>query len=124
MDIETAKYISNYYHRFFNEKESIAHRHLNSIFKLDGEPENSPRYRIYKRTGKITSDIEALELIKNGETEFFINTANRILKEHNGEIFLNNCPNCQKLARTPKARQCRHCGNKWFENKKGCACGG
>ncbi len=117
MNIETAKYITNYYHQFLNEKENIAHRHLYSIFKLNSESENSPRYKIYKQTGKITSDKEALELIKNGETEFFINTANRILKEHNKEIFINNCPNCQKLARTPKARQCRHCGNKWFDNE-------
>jgi len=41
-----------------------------------------------------------------------VNTADRILKEHNEEIFLNNFPN-QKLARTLNARQCRHCGNKW-----------
>ena len=116
MNIETARYISNYYHRFFNEKENIAHRHITSLFKLNGESESSSRYKIYKRKGWITNDIEALNLIKNGETEFFINTANRILEEHNEEIFLNNCPICQKLARTPKARQCRHCGNKWFDS--------
>ena len=116
MNIETARYISNYYNQFFNEKENIANRHLNSLFKLNGEPESSSRYKIYKRKGWITTDEKALELIKNGETEFFINTANRILKKQKEEIFLNNCPNCKKLARTPKARQCRHCGNKWFEN--------
>jgi hypothetical protein len=115
VDIETAKYISNYYHHFFNEKEIIAHKHLNSLFKLDGEPQDSPRYKIYKRKGWITSDRDALELIKNGDTEFFINTAKRIIKECREEIFLNNCPDCGKLARTPKARQCRHCGNKWFD---------
>ena len=116
MDIETATYISNYYHRFFNEKENLAHRHIISLYKLKGESENSSRYKIYKRKGVITTDEEALELIKNGETEFFINTANRILEEHKGEVLLNYCTNCQKLARTPKARQCRHCGKKWFEN--------
>ncbi|MDB2539184.1 hypothetical protein N9X23_02325 [Flavobacteriales bacterium] len=117
VDIETAKYISNYYHRFFNDKENIAHRHLNSLFKLDGESQDSPRYKIYKRKGWITPDREALELIKNGDTEFFINTAKRIIKESGEKIFLNNCPDCGKLARTPKARQCRHCGNKWFDKK-------
>ena len=115
MNIETAKYISNYYHRFFNERENVAHRHLNSLHKLNGESDTSSRYNMYKRRGWITNDKEALELLKNGETEFFINTANRILKEHKDDIFLNYCPNCQKLARTPKARQCRDCGHKWFE---------
>ncbi len=117
MDLETATYISNYYHQFFNENENIAHRHLNSLFKLNGEPENSPRYKVYKRKGWITTNKEALELLKNGETAFFIDTANRIIKKHRNEIFLNHCSNCQKLARTPKARQCRYCGNKWFDTE-------
>ena len=112
MDIETATYISNYYHRFFNEKENQAHRHINSLIKLNGESKDSSRYKIYKRKGWITTDNETLELIKNGETEFFINTAKRILEEYKDEIFLNYCSNCQKLARTPKARQCRHCEKK------------
>lgn len=38
-----------------------------------------------------------------------------ILKDYKDKIFLNNCPKCGELARTPKARQCRYCGNKWFE---------
>ncbi|WP_264558934.1 hypothetical protein [Flavobacterium sp. N2270] len=114
MDIETARYISNYYHHFFNEKENIAYRHLNSIFKLRDEPENSPRHNTYKNKGWITTDYEVLELIKNGEIEFFLNTAKRILKENKDEIFLNKCSKCKKLARTPKAKQCRHCDNKWF----------
>jgi len=115
MDKETIRYILIYYSHFFNEKESIAHRHLNSVFKLNGELETSPMYNAHKRKGWITTDTEALELIKNGETEFYLNTANRIIKAHKDEIFLNTCSNCQKLARTPKARQCRHCGNKWFD---------
>ncbi|RZS92010.1 hypothetical protein [Aquimarina brevivitae] len=115
MDLEIAKYIVNYYHKFFNEKENIASRHLNSLFKLNGESQSSPRYKIYKRKGWITTDKEALELLKNGETEFLLNTAQRIVKEHKDEIFLNYCPNCQKLARTPKAKQCRHCQHKWFD---------
>jgi len=117
MKLETATYISNYYHQFFNENENSAYRHLNSLYKLDGESEDSPRYKVYKRKGWITTNKEALELLKNGETAFFINTANRIIKEHRNEIFLNYCSNCQKLARTPKARQCRHCGNKWFDKE-------
>lgn len=115
MDIETASYIFKYYRGFLNEKEYLAHRHLVSLFKLDGVDENSIQYKIYKRKGWITTDKEALELIKNGATEFTINTANRILKEHKDQVFLNYCPNCQRLARTPKAQQCRHCENKWFE---------
>lgn len=88
---------------------------MNSLYKLDGAMETSSRYKMYERRGWITNDKEALELLKDGETKFFINTAKRILNEHKDDIFLNLCPKCQKLARTPKARQCRHCSHKWFD---------
>lgn len=29
------------------------------------------------------------------------------------QIFWNFCPKCEKLARTPKAKQCRYCNYDW-----------
>jgi hypothetical protein len=42
--------------------------------------------------------------------------ANRLLNDH--KDILNNCPICGRLARTPKAKQCRHCEHKWFGQTK------
>jgi hypothetical protein len=39
--------------------------------------------------------------------------AEYLLENYESEIFINNCPNCKQLARTPKAKQCRHCGHDW-----------
>jgi hypothetical protein len=38
--------------------------------------------------------------------------AERLLKEPGHEL-LNYCPKCHGLARTPYAKQCRHCGYDW-----------
>lgn len=38
--------------------------------------------------------------------------AERLMKDHGNKI-LNTCPRCEKLARTPLAKQCRHCGFDW-----------
>lgn len=38
--------------------------------------------------------------------------AERLLKDSGHEL-LNYCPKCQGLARTPYAKQCRHCGHDW-----------
>lgn len=38
---------------------------------------------------------------------------NRLWKEHQLELPLNYCPACHKIARTPKARQCRFCFHHW-----------
>ena len=36
-----------------------------------------------------------------------------IAMDYKDKVFFNNCPNCGKLARTPKAKQCRFCGYDW-----------
>ncbi len=39
--------------------------------------------------------------------------ARLLLEDYRDKIYMNNCPVCGKLARTPHARQCRHCGHDW-----------
>ncbi|MBW1296328.1 hypothetical protein [Aquimarina litoralis] len=53
------------------------------------------------------------EMVSLGKTQAEENIAKRILKDN--PSIINNCSKCGQLARTPRARQCRHCGNKWFE---------
>lgn len=38
--------------------------------------------------------------------------ATRLLSLNEGEL-LNKCSKCNELARTPRAKQCRFCGNDW-----------
>ena len=96
------------------DKERIALRHLNSEFKTDG---NSKMEKMYRKKGWLTDDQEALNLIKNGSESFRLNVADRIIKECSSDLYLNNCPNCKKLTRTPQARQCRFCGHNWHNLK-------
>src|SRR5262245_43736455 len=42
---------------------------------------------------------------------FYKRTSERILKDH--DVFLNRCPYCGSLARTPRARQCGKCYRRW-----------
>ena len=83
--------------------------------KLGNRRKNKKLWEVYERKELISNDPEVLELIQNGSDEFFRKAAQRILNENQETVFLNNCKNCGKLARTPNARQCRHCGNKWFK---------
>jgi hypothetical protein len=34
-----------------------------------------------------------------------------------GQIFINRCPNCSRIVRTPLARQCLWCGHDWHEQE-------
>jgi hypothetical protein len=41
------------------------------------------------------------------------NVANVLWEKYKDEIYLNKCPKCNKIARTPKAKQCRFCRYDW-----------
>ena len=118
MDLETATYITNYYSNLFSTKESKAWKHWSTEYKLihgtyETEEQRENRRKFNYKTGWMTEDPEILELLAEGIDNFKIQTAERIINSHGEKILLNNCPKCNKLTRTPKAKQCRHCGYDW-----------
>jgi hypothetical protein len=65
-----------------------------------------------------SSDPDVIRLLKGGAREFLIVTRDRILRDHPDEVFLNRCPKCGALARTPQACLCPACNHTWFEKRK------
>ncbi|MCH5598637.1 hypothetical protein [Niabella ginsengisoli] len=114
MDNETAKYIINYFSNLLTSAERMAIKHTTSTYKLEHSTSDSMT-KIYRDKGWLTSDQSVLDLLKDGYDNFELNVANRIINQNSDNVFLNNCPKCNKLARTPYARQCKHCGNNWHD---------
>jgi hypothetical protein len=112
MDKETAKYIITYFFNLLSDKEKFAWKHQSSILKLE-DNDNPNLLEMYKRKGWITNDKEVLDLLIFGNDQFELNTAKRVLEKYPDKIFLNKCPKCNKLARTPNAKQCRFCDYNW-----------
>lgn len=56
---------------------------------------------------------EIQNILKEGHEQFELDVVKRIMAETPEKVFFNNCPKCNKLARTPYARQCRFCGHSW-----------
>ncbi|MEY8759308.1 hypothetical protein [Chryseobacterium tongliaoense] len=115
MNRETAQYIITYFSNLLTSDERMAIKHSSSIYKLEYSKsvniENLKR--IYKEKGWLTSDSSVLDLLKDGYENFELLVANRILSQNPDKIFFNTCPKCNKLCRTPYARQCRYCSYKW-----------
>jgi hypothetical protein len=42
-----------------------------------------------------------------------------LLRDHAADIFLNDCPKCSALCRTPLARMCVACGHSWRDKNDG-----
>jgi len=110
--LENANYIIAYYGSLLNSSETKALRHQRSTFKLEDSNDDKQR-RMYLKTGWLSEDPEILDCLKNGYNQFILNCAERILKDNPDTIYFNLCPLCNKLARTPHARQCRFCGHDW-----------
>ncbi|MBW3625651.1 MAG: hypothetical protein KY468_19840 [Armatimonadetes bacterium] len=53
------------------------------------------------------------EALKNGPKRFRQRVKDRLLRECPDQIFINRCPSCGRIVRTPKARLCLWCGYAW-----------
>lgn len=110
--IEKADYVIYYYGELMTLNEKKAQRHHLSMLKL--EDSNDQRLtRMYLKTGWLSDDPLILNYLNDGYIQFVLNCAERILKDNPEKVLFNFCPVCKKLARTPHAKQCRHCGYNW-----------
>jgi hypothetical protein len=121
MNIETAYYIIHHFPRLLTKIEDVALRHYNAMFKI-GKPDKyssadiyNERLKWHKEHNNITDDHDSVKLLESGIQDFYINAATRIFKQTPGKVFFNTCPKCNELARTPYARQCKHCGHSWHD---------
>ncbi len=104
------QYIITHYHDLLTMEEKLAYKHHLATEKAEYS-KGKLGEMVMSRWG-ITNQ-NALELLEGGFDEFKKRVANRILDEKPDKVFINNCPQCGKLARTPKAKQCRFCGYDW-----------
>ncbi|QRA44282.1 hypothetical protein [Chryseobacterium cucumeris] len=110
MDRETIDYIIRYFSKLMTKDEALALNHHMYTLKSS---ENTRMRNIMIERGWINSDPEVIQLLEHGYEVFEQNVVTRIMKETPEKVFFNNCPKCHKLARTPRAKQCRYCGYNW-----------
>ncbi|MHA4896236.1 hypothetical protein ACXZ1K_15900 [Pedobacter sp. PWIIR3] len=112
MNQETANYIVTYYAFLYNESEKLAIEHEIVMMSLQ-TPEDIENYKRLYPEGHLSDDDDVLELVGLSIDAFNYKVAERMLYEHEDKIYLNSCEKCHSLARTPLAKQCRHCGYDW-----------
>jgi tRNA(Ile2) C34 agmatinyltransferase TiaS len=118
MDWHLASYIFGYYRQFMTDKEKLANRHLFGTIKATHGRTDLVVQEEARSSGKplrelLSDDPVVLELTRDGMESFVLRTAERIMAEHSQEIYVNHCPRCGEVAKTPKARQCRFCRHDW-----------
>ncbi len=109
---ELINYIFDHCWQFRSELEKKAINHYVAKLKFGKRKKLHPKL-VELRDRNLTTDKNALNLLKSGYSNFIKNTATRIYNEHKHELEFNLCPKCGKIARTPKAKQCRFCSHDW-----------
>jgi hypothetical protein len=108
---ELTTYVWNHYARFFTPVEAKAGWAVHADAKARfGSPQVAEF--IWKRH-KLADDPAVMEALADGVEAFRRRTANRVLRDHASEVFVNRCPKCNRVVRTPRAQQCLWCGHDW-----------
>lgn len=111
MELETARYLINYFSHLLTGAENMAIKHTTTLYKAGRSISgNAVATKMYREKGWLTDDEQVLDLLKDGYETFELNVAGRILARHPEKVFLNYGPNCGKLARTPQARHAATAG--------------
>jgi hypothetical protein len=65
-----------------------------------------------ERDGHV-SDEELIEAFKIAHAQRMDQAVDRLLTNGLDSLFINRCPKCDRIARTPEAKQCLWCGHNW-----------
>jgi hypothetical protein len=113
---ELLLYIWDYCGRYMTKHEQAASIHNRAAERLEfGNKIGFHKYQ--HQENDISKDENVLKLLANGYENFKVTVSTRIWNEHKGELELNLCPKCNKIARTPDAKQCRFCSHSWRESE-------
>ena len=112
---ELTNYVIEYYPGLMTPAEAAA---KSCIFWAErADASDSAGMRRMKQKKAVSTNPDVLRMLENGPEQFYRDVVKRVMQEHPDEVFLNYCPRCGGLARTPWARQCQHCFFSWHEPK-------
>lgn len=110
---ELTRYVIGYYPSLMTQTEAAAR---SSIFWAESaDASDSPERRRMIKRRLVSTDLDVQQLLADGPENCLYNIRNRILRNNADRVFLNYCPRCQGLARTPRAKQCRQCFFSWHD---------
>jgi hypothetical protein len=116
-----ADYVLRYYPRLMTAHERAVYRHLTALYKFrsGGPPAPGTAAETDGISGpvarwQLSDDPSVITDAQAGWDEARTRIAERILRDHPDEVYLNRCPQCNALTATPRARLCLTCGHTWF----------
>ncbi len=118
-EAELDRYVINHYSDLMTTLERFALARVIALEKSEhySKAEHySPRVAEYiKVTMGHFDDPEVIAALSEGVDVFLRRTSQRIMRDYPEKIFINRCPKCNRVVRTPKAKLCLWCGYSWHK---------
>jgi hypothetical protein len=111
-DLELTRYVWDNYQRFLTAFEWRVGRAIHGRTKAAASQSPEMASALNRHFGAV-GDAEVEVALIDGFEAFRRRVRNRLLSEHTAAVFVNRCSKCQRVVRTPLARQCFWCGFDW-----------
>jgi hypothetical protein len=113
----TTYLLLNYQHLLSKEEDSAwwslaLTGHAIPGMLMPGSLESWPRMAAERRR-HADEDPAIKKALGDGPDALFALITSRLLRDNATTIVLNRCPECQALCRTPRAKQCPNCQQRW-----------
>ena len=104
-------YVLEHFYHLFTELEKLGFKAAMAEEKAKNSSSNMAKMLRDRWGSKNNPDV--VKALSNGYEEFREAVFQRLMNDHSNDIEINRCPKCNKIARTPRAKQCRWCFYQW-----------
>ena len=111
-DRELTRYVWDNYQQLMTEFEWRVGRAIVGRAKATAVKSPEMAGAFHREWGEVgVPEVETA--LADGPEVFRQRVRDRLLSERRSEVFVNRCPKCARVVRTPQARQCFWCGFDW-----------
>lgn len=108
IDIDLRNYIIKYFMNCLKDEEKFIYNLIVTYRKVKDVDDKLYRDLLLKKMNIRYSDIKEMETFD--VNKFYDETITRVINDE--DVFINRCPYCGTLARTPSVRRAK-CGHSW-----------
>lgn len=107
------QYVLTHYSGLFTRLESLGFKAASADEKASNS--SGRQADMLREKWGAENNPEVVAALSKGVESFRRAVYARLMEEHSSEIYVNRCPSCTNVVRTPKAKQCQWCFHSWHE---------
>lgn len=116
-EAEMTQFVYRNYMSLMTDQERFIARAIIARAKASSTAAKHCREIILEKWGGI-GDPAVDAALAGGSEQFRHQVRRRLLAQFADKVAINRCPNCQRVVRTPRSKQCLWCHHDWHEDTK------